>query len=138
MTQNNRIWVLMSRRLSGEATPAEAEELHRLLEQAPDKQYLFGVLHSYFSDGTPAAAPGQTGDDPSLEERFQRIMDLPDGTGSTGKSLLHRLPWRKPLGFAASVAILALLGWGLSRLVAPSRPALANNRTPHTEEVQAR
>src|ERR1700742_3148135 len=77
MTQNNRIWVLMSRRLSGEATPAEADELRQLLEQAPDKQYLFGVLHAYFTE-RPSITGGHSLEDADLEKNFRKIVDSPD------------------------------------------------------------
>src|SRR5882762_1907108 len=75
MIQNNRLWVLMSRLLSGEADPSEAEELQQLLEQSPEKQYLLDILHSYFTV-LPAgeADPGVT--DTDLEERFRKIVNL--------------------------------------------------------------
>src|SRR6266702_209523 len=74
MIQNNRLWVLMSRRLSGEATPSEAEELQQLLEQSPQKQHLLDILHSYFTV-LPAglAEPGL--EDTDLETRFRKIVD---------------------------------------------------------------
>src|SRR4051812_24990569 len=77
MTQDNRLWVLMSRRLSGEATPAEVEELTLLLESSPQKQYLYGLLHSWFTD-LPSTASGQPVEDPGFEERFFRILTRPD------------------------------------------------------------
>jgi len=65
----------MSRLLSGEADPSEAEELQQLLEQSPEKQYLLDILHSYFTV-LPAgeADPGVT--DTDLEERFRKIVNL--------------------------------------------------------------
>ena len=89
MTQDNRLWVLMSRCLSGEATPEETEELQVLLKHAPDKQYLFGVLSAYFTDHPPGADK-QTSD-PGLEERFRRIVDVnyPDVSGKNDKKYLH-------------------------------------------------
>src|ERR1700743_864865 len=82
MTQNNRMWVLMSRRLSGEATPAEADELRQLLEHAPDKQYLFGVLHAYFTEHS-SVVNGRPEEDGDIEERFRRIVDLPKAASET-------------------------------------------------------
>ena len=67
----------MSRRLSGEATPAEVEELTLLLESSPQKQYLYGLLHSWFTD-LPSAASGEPMEDPDFEERFLRILTQPD------------------------------------------------------------
>src|ERR1700754_2104195 len=77
MTQDNRLWVLMSRRLSGEATPAEVEELTLLLESSPQKQYLYDLLHSWFTD-LPSAISGQPTEDPDFEERFLRILTQPN------------------------------------------------------------
>jgi ferric-dicitrate binding protein FerR (iron transport regulator) len=79
MTQDNRIWVLLSRRLSGEATSAEVEELMLLLERSPQKQYLYSILHSWFSD-LPAAPSVQPVEDAGLEERFRKIVDTDDQT----------------------------------------------------------
>ena len=53
MTHDDRIWTLLSRRLSGEASSAEIAELQLLVAQSPDKQYLLSILHSYFNDGLP-------------------------------------------------------------------------------------
>lgn len=62
MTQDNRIWILMSRHLSGEASPEETRELQHLLEQDPRKQYAYDILHTYFNqsagpDVSPASPP---------------------------------------------------------------------------------
>ncbi len=67
----------MSRRLSGEATSAEVEELTLLLESSPQKQYLYSLLHSWFTD-LPSVASGQPTEDPDFEERFLRILTQPD------------------------------------------------------------
>ncbi|HEV2479593.1 MAG TPA: hypothetical protein VGS79_08005, partial [Puia sp.] len=141
MTQNNRIWVLMSRCLSGEATPAEAEELRQLLEQAPDKQYLFGVLHAYFTD--PGSVPlGRADEDTDLEEKFRRIIVSPDtdtglaadGAGSTTETVgspgdgivvpARGLTLRSVWGYVAAVAVIFCLIWGIYHLIA--------GRVPHS------
>jgi transmembrane sensor len=121
MIQNNRLWVLMSRLLSGEADLSEAEELQQLLEQSPEKQYLLDILHSYFTV-LPAnlAEPGVT--DTDLEERFRKIVDQekqgpagpgPDQEEHTGRII--RWPARRRAGYAAAAAVIVLLGWGLLR-----------------------
>jgi len=147
MTQNNRIWVLMSRRLSGEATPAEAEELRRLLEQAPDKQYLFGVLHAYFTD-LSAVSAGQSDGDAGLEERFRRIVESPDTDGGeqavltvepgmTGP-IVQRFSFRRIRGYVAAVAIFFCLIWGIYHLVAGRETNTPAGRSVTNEEVLAR
>jgi transmembrane sensor len=139
MTQDNRIWVLMSRCLSGEATAAEAEELRSLLEQSPDKEYLFGVLHSYFTRA-PSPAEDKTGEDAGLEERFRRIVDLPAHdpyNKNDKKGGLRRLRSRS-IGYAAAAAAILLLAWGAQRLLTGRRATLAATHPARVEEVLSR
>ena len=137
MTQNNRIWVLMSRRLSGEATPAESDELHHLLEQAPDKQYLFGILHAYFAEH-PSATITQADEAADLERKFRMIVDLSDTDSTPERPNLRRwsLPryWRYP----AAAAVLFCLCWGVYRIVSGPGPYFPFGRGVHNEEVLAR
>jgi ferric-dicitrate binding protein FerR (iron transport regulator) len=138
MIQNNRLWVLMSRRLSGEASPPEAEELQQLLEQSPDKHYLLEILHSYFTV-LPDSITGPGLEDTDLEQRWRKIIDLgkqgyfeladeaqekPDiGRSETGQTAepeeyngrLIRRPFRRTMGYAAAAVAVVLLGWGLFR-----------------------
>lgn len=128
----------MSRLLSGEADPSEAEELQQLLEQSPEKQYLLDILHSYFTV-FPAnlAEPGVT--DTDLEERFRRIVaeenriaaeekysnpagpDIAPGVAGPGPDLqkhtgrIIRWTTGRRVGYAAAAAVIVLLGWGLFR-----------------------
>jgi ferric-dicitrate binding protein FerR (iron transport regulator) len=133
MTQNNRIWVLMSRRLSGEATPAEAEELRQLLEQAPERQYLFEVLHAYFTD--PSCVPEARSDaDADLEEKFQRIIDSRDAVDAP----VRRLPFRRIWGYVAAVAVFFCLTWGIYHLATGRVPNSTVSRSVSNEEVLAR
>lgn len=143
MTQNNRIWVLMSRRLSGEATPAEADELRQLLEQAPDKEYLFGVLHAYFTD-LPSASAGQSHEDDDLERKFRRIVDTPDADIKPDvESVKEIAPVRRLISrgiyrYAAAVVILICMSWGIYRIVARPGPYYAIDHPAHNEEVLAK
>jgi transmembrane sensor len=141
MTQNNRIWVLMSRRLSGEATPAESDELRQLMEQFPDQQYLFGILHAYFSDPSTFT---RSSEDADLEIKFRRIVGSADTsiapeTAAVPEAPVRRLSLRRSLKYAASVAALLFLIWGVYRIVSglgsysPVVRAIA-----HNEEVQAK
>lgn len=153
MTQNNRMWILMSRCLSGEATPAEAEELHQLLGQAPDKQYLFEVLHAYFAD--PASlSQVRSGEDSDLEEKFRRVIESPDTGGMAGSPgntsgtarspaetttlPVHRLPFRRIWGYIAAVAVFCCLTWGIYHLVAGHAPYSSAGLSMANEEVLAR
>jgi len=102
MMHDDRIWTLLSRRLSGEASSAEMEELQQLLAQSPDKQYLFSILHSYFYDGLPVG-----GEDVHFEQRFCRIIEAPR------KKKTSLLPLRRIIPYAAAVGALLVLGWVL-------------------------
>jgi ferric-dicitrate binding protein FerR (iron transport regulator) len=145
MTQDNRLWVLMSRRLSGEATPSEVAELTLLLESSPQKQYLYGLLHSWFTD-LPSTASGQPMEDPDFEERFLKILTQPDAQEPPAQSwdtivvnTATPRPIRKRVLYitsvAASIIAIFFLSWNMyhkrSIAVKPSRP------TPG-EEVLAR
>jgi transmembrane sensor len=148
MTQNNRIWVLMSRRLSGEATPAEADELRQLLEQAPDKQYLFGILHAYFTELSSVPA-GRSDEEADLEKKFLRIID-PSDKVEAGKAAVEadaageaavsvrRLSFRRVLGYAAAVAAVFCLSWGVYHLVSGPGPYSPIGSPVPNEEVLAR
>ena len=74
MVKDNRLWILMSRRLSGEASPADVEELQQLLEQSPDKHYLLDILHSYFTAQAATDGTESPGED-ALEQRFLQIIE---------------------------------------------------------------
>lgn len=130
----------MSRRLSGEATPAEVEELTLLLESSPQKQYLYGLLHSWFTD-LPSTTSGQPMEDPDFEERFHRILTQPDEqelpaqnwdttVANAGDNITPPRTIRKRLLYitsvAASIIAIFFLSWSLyhkhSVAAKPARP----------------
>ena len=43
-----RVWFLLARKLSEEASPDEALELQHILTRHPDKQYLADIISTYF------------------------------------------------------------------------------------------
>jgi ferric-dicitrate binding protein FerR (iron transport regulator) len=127
MTQDNRIWVLLSRRLSGEATAAELEELMHLLEQSPQKQYLFNILHSWFAD-RPAITSGPSAEeDADLEKKLRRILDQPAPVEASPEDIQPgpieepetpvRFPSKRRTFYAAAIAASVLLcsvmGWNI-------------------------
>jgi transmembrane sensor len=138
MTQDNRIWVLLSRQLSGEASPEEAEELQVLLERSPRRQYLFEILHSYFTD-SPITASAQSADDPGFEERFQKIIDLPAEMPLTVSPIPGGIPigFRKKWIVAAAAAACLLAGWGIYHLASNTK-AILPARNGHNEVVLAK
>lgn len=108
--QNNRLWILMSRRLSGEASAADAEELQQLLEQSPDKHYLLDILHSYFTAQTAAGASGEDAGRDMLEQRFLKVLEKSDADTAIqqGKGRLFSLRSRRMALVAAG--LIPLLG----------------------------
>jgi len=123
MMQNNRLWILMSRRLSGEISLAEAEELQQLLEQSPDKHYLLDILHSYFTAPAAPAAGEEPGGD-ALEERFLKILEKSEADTPVHpkNSIFHLRPRR--IAMAAAV-LIPLLGMMLFLLRPATKPVTA-------------
>lgn len=129
MMPNNRLWLLISRRLSGEASAAELEELETFLELYPEKNELVGILHSYF-EARPAETQESSLMDPELEERFMNMsLKVPvDGPGGKGRII----PFKKIMYAAAAVAAILLLGGATyflsERFAVPAKPrSLAGN-----------
>ena len=112
----------MSRRLAGEATPAEVEELTLLLESSPQKQYLYGLLHSWFTD-LPSTTSDQPMEDPDFEERFFKIVNPPDPIPAP-RPIRRRLLYITSI--AASIIAIFFLSWSIyhkrSVTAKPTRP----------------
>jgi transmembrane sensor len=145
MTHDNRIWVLMSRYLSGETSPEEGKELQDLLEHSPRRQYLFDILHSYFIE-PPGTATNSRTDDPVLDERFQKIVTtsgkvvaIPGprlGSTPNPRGVLYPTP-RKWLA-ATAIAASLILGWAIYRLASPAAATPVAARNVRSEEILAR
>src|SRR5579863_3620251 len=110
MIPNNRLWLLMSRRLSGEASPAENQELQDLLEQSPDRSQLLDILQSYFAAGGSQAGPDPT--DADFEKRFHRIVQRP-------AQRVSRFRLRSLVYFAAALGGLIVSAWGILHQLQP-------------------
>src|SRR5689334_2601680 len=98
----NRIYELIARKLSGEASEAELQELNALLDGNENDQYLYEILDKYWSQ-QPALKQEEMEDE---EERFQRIV-----SGSTFVDaelpVVRRSFSRKFLYIAAAAVIAA-------------------------------
>ena len=53
METPERIWFLLSRSLSGDATEQDKEELNILLQQHPELMQQYEILHQLWSVNTP-------------------------------------------------------------------------------------
>src|SRR5258708_963572 len=125
MIQDNRLWLLISRHLSGEASPGEVEELQGLIEQSPDKQYLLDILHGYFVTSSAEVANPKISDR-DLEQKFNKIVKkecekLPlseaeaEQTSAEREGRLIYLPVRKIIYYAAAVIGMVFLVWNVFR-----------------------
>lgn len=125
---NERLAVLLSRQLAGEATVAELRELHELLKEDPGEQYLAELLRTYWH-----THPDQSAGEPLPDQHFAHILDmarteenLPGGiteiSSPSSGSILARF---KKLAVAALVAgVIASGGWWyLSQKPNPTKPA---------------
>jgi ferric-dicitrate binding protein FerR (iron transport regulator) len=72
--EDNRLWFLIARHLSGEITAPESKDLQDLLQKHPDKHHLFEILHSYFflQEDSEEGESDSSMDD---ERRFRRIIE---------------------------------------------------------------
>lgn len=102
-----RIYELIARKLAGEASKAELEELQAYLQENGSEQYIFDIVASYWQQH-----PDWQGEDEKEEERFRRIVaapsppaitPLPIAPGSPGPTI----PLRRWVAYAAVVIALA-------------------------------
>jgi len=128
MIPNNRLWLLMSRRLSGEASLAEVQELQDLLEQSPDKSQLLDILQCYFS--AHVTEPGADTLDPDLEQKFRRIIQRRPPKD-------RKIHLRKMISYAAFFGGLIVLAWGVFHQHQPA-PFPLVHKQPKGGEVTAR
>jgi putative ABC transport system permease protein len=64
--ENERIWILFARRVSGEITPEELEELKVLIRDQPERDYSMEIILEYFESGRKA-------DEQDDEDRARRL-----------------------------------------------------------------
>jgi ferric-dicitrate binding protein FerR (iron transport regulator) len=125
---DNRLWLLIARQLSGEASAGETEELQALLQESPDKQYLLDLLHSYFSSHNINAP------DASIEERFKKIVAAEEKDLYASAANIKRIPFKKIWRAAAAVAAISCMAWLTYRLAKPA----PENKPSKISEVVAR
>ena len=134
MTHDNRIWVLMSRYLSGETSPEEGKELQDLLEQDPRKQYAYDILRPLFhrisGDRTPEASAACGLMIAGLEENlFQKIIATPAKLAGAHGPRTHGPRTRDPHPGSAPTPRRVLYltpgkcGWRSPPLRSPGKPA---------------
>ena len=103
-----RIYELIARKLSGEATEAELEELHAYLQENGNDQYVYDILSSYWQQHPDLHQTAMHEE----EESFQRILHAtaaPEITpvATTPESPRKVIPLRRWLSYAAVMIVLA-------------------------------
>ena len=71
METPERIWFLLSRNLSGDATEQDNEELNHLLQQHPELMQQYDLLHQLWTVNLPAQ------EEPVTSDKINRILQLP-------------------------------------------------------------
>src|SRR4249920_882936 len=77
MNSDNRLWVLIARKLSGEASPAEILELQAHLGENASDQYLFEMLNTYWMQHPELEQEINL----DSEKKFNRILAMGSGSG---------------------------------------------------------
>src|SRR6218665_27261 len=109
---NDRLTELLSRKLSGEATPAEERELHLWLQVNPGDQYFAEILQTYWHHRADQYFPDHTAD-----QHFAHILEMASGqddfltTAEPRRSILRRLG--KVAAAAAVIAAIAGTVWSM-------------------------
>ena len=134
-----RIYEVVARKLSGEASAAELEELQVYLQENGGDQYIYEILSSYWQQH-PNLLQEEANDE---AERFQRILDASDPsepTPLTTTVVAHRkvISLRRWLSYAAMIIVLAgsalIIYWNNKSTQKKSPDQLATN-TPINEVV---
>lgn len=139
MQQDSRLYILVARKLAGEATEEELRDLQGLLGEHFDSEYMYEMLSAYWKQEPDALSP----DDDNSQEVFNRIISsavhapehLPEPEIEHDYAYdslflpLRRKPWKKWMYAAAIVAVGGAL-W----IYAFSPKPVANNR--HSREKQ--
>ena len=110
METPERIWFLLSRNLSGDATEQDKEELNQLLQQHPELMQQYDMLHQLWPVNAPA------GEEPVTNDKLNRILQLAEAEAALGQSAtpVIRIKKRRKLYWAAAiVTALAVSAWVL-------------------------
>lgn len=135
---HQRIYELIARKLSGEASEAELKELQAYLQENGGEQYVYEILSSYWQQH-----PDQGGIDDE-EESFQRILDATSPTEvistlTTEPDLPHKVfPLRRWLSVAAitiGVAGSALIIYQFLKGNTTDHPDMIADSKPLSEVV---
>jgi ferric-dicitrate binding protein FerR (iron transport regulator) len=104
METPERIWFLLSRNLSGDASEQDNEELHQLLQQHPELMQQYDLLHQMWTVNLPAQ------DEPATGDKIDRILQLA-ATEPAAPPVVRMKSRRKLYWAAAIVTSLSIGAW---------------------------
>lgn len=138
---NERLAELMSRKLSGEATSAELQELYLLLQTNPGDQYFSEILLTYWNN----RADNEHHGDHAADQHFAHILEMAaeaDNSADVDASIspvsINFSRTQRFKKFAVAAGIVGILGFGAWMLKPVSQKALAANETKLSEVVAGR
>lgn len=104
-------WILIGKVLTGEATPAERQQLDEWLAAHPEQQSVMDSLRQLWL--TPTAKTDAT--DQSVSDAFERLQQRINGQSAPSNSPVRSLwplrPWLAWAAAASVALIVGLLGW---------------------------
>ncbi|WP_143310847.1 FecR family protein [Chitinophaga vietnamensis] len=117
--EQERIWLLIGRKVSGEATLEELRELEELLKNDPSLRYKFSVLSNWQPPARDAIWDEKT--ESALARHLQRLEDAPE----TGEELpeFRESTRTRRLVMALSCLVLLLGGYCVFLLTKKKEPA---------------
>jgi ferric-dicitrate binding protein FerR (iron transport regulator) len=130
MSEEQRIWTLLARKLSSEATEEEQRELEELLRHEPSWQYTYEMLSAYWSAALPSAEGEGTGK--AVQELHEKILKQAGRTGAPAADEETTPPWELPRArhdwgkrWVIAAMVVVLLGSGLLLRYYRPQPATA-------------
>lgn len=122
METPERIWFLMSRNLSGDATEQDKDELNDLLQQHPELMQQYDLLHQLWSVNAPV------NEEPVIGDKLSRILQLAEAESAAQlpAPVIHIKKWRKFYWAAAIVTALAIGAWWFTNWNNKQRALAAN------------
>ncbi len=132
--ESNRIWHLLARKLAGEATQDELQELEKLLQQMPEEAYGIDVYTDYFNytgQKTKLSPPETNAAWRQHQQRMKEESTGEDEISAAEKSLVvdfqparHRRKWL----VAVSISLIAATAaWWLFLKPSAGKPSIADN-----------
>jgi transmembrane sensor len=110
METPERIWFLLSRNLSGDATEEDKEELYKLMHQHPEVMQQFDLLQQLWPVNKVAREA-----EPVEEDKISRILQRAAVQNAADNTMpvrvFHLKKWRKLYWAAAIIAMVALGSW---------------------------